>query len=260
MLISANIITYNESKNITTCVNALKDICDEVIVVDSLSTDNTTEIAKSLGAKIVIQEYLGDGQQKNIALDYAKYDWILSIDADEVPDDEMISSILKLKSEKIQEYDAYSFRRKNHIGDRWIKHCGWYPDICTRLYNKNTTKYQNISEHSHVEAENIKELPGNIIHHSFKNYDDLFYKANRHSTRGANILLDKGARVNRFSPIIHGFWAFIKKYFFQRGFIQGLNGLTIALSVSLTSYLKYAKFLEMKRSKSKSKSKSIWKA
>jgi len=255
MKITANIITLNEQHNIEECINSLKDVCDEIIVVDSNSSDETVAIALSLGAKIVLQEYLGDGFQKNVVLKHAAFEWILSIDADERLDDEMRDSIKKVK-EADSHPEAYSFKRKNYIGDRWIKYCGWYPDECIRLYNKNATKFKEVMGHSSVESKDVKLLDGNIIHYSYKNYHDLLNKTNRFSSRGAKMLLEKGKKANGFSPFLHFISAFFRKYFLQRGFMQGVDGLTISLTASINSYMKYAKLLEIQRGTNNSN--SIW--
>ncbi|SFV67359.1 glycosyl transferase, family 2 [hydrothermal vent metagenome] len=255
MKITANIITLNEEHNIKACIESLQDVCDEIIVVDSNSSDATVMIAKSLGAKIVMQEYLGDGFQKNVVLKYATYDWILSIDADERVDAQMSEAIQKVKSASIHP-EAYSFKRKNYIGDRWIKVCGWYPDRCTRLYNKNATKFKEVMGHSSVQSRDVKPLEGNIIHYSYKNYHDLLNKTNRFSSRGAKMLLEKDKKANGFSPFLHFMAAFFRKYFLQRGFMQGLDGLTISLTASINSYMKYAKLIEMRNAKESSQ--SLW--
>lgn len=255
MKITANIITLNEEHNIKACIESLQDVCDEIIVVDSNSSDETVMIAESLGAKIVVQDYLGDGFQKNVVLKHATYEWILSIDADERLDEEMKESIKKVKNASVHP-EAYSFKRKNYIGDRWIKYCGWYPDECTRLYNKNATKFKELMGHSSVETKDVKLLAGNIIHYSYKNYHDLLHKTNRFSSRGAKMLLEKNKKANGFSPFLHFMSAFFRKYFLQRGFMQGLDGLTISLTASINSYMKYAKLIEMRNSKNASQ--SLW--
>ena len=255
MKITANIITLNEEHNIKACIESLQDVCDEIIVVDSNSSDETVMIAESLGAKIVVQDYLGDGFQKNVVLKHAAYEWILSIDADERLDEEMKESIKNIKNTSAHP-EAYSFKRKNYIGDRWIKYCGWYPDECTRLYNKNATKFKELMGHSSVDTKDVKLLEGNIIHYSYKNYHDLLHKTNRFSSRGAKMLLEKNKKANGFSPFLHFMSAFFRKYFLQRGFMQGIDGLTISLTASINSYMKYAKLIEMRNSKNASQ--SLW--
>lgn len=255
MQITANIITLNEEHNIKACIESLSDLCNEIIVVDSNSSDKTVEIALALGAKVIMQDYLGDGPQKNVALKYASNDWILSLDADERLEEQMIQAIKNIMH--IEEHpDAYGFKRKNYIADRWVKHCGWYPDVCIRLYNKNVAKFKDVAGHSSVQANTVKILDGNIIHYSYKNYHDLLHKTNRFSSRGAKMLLDKGKKANGFSPFIHFMAAFFRKYFLQKGFLQGVDGLTISLTASINSYMKYAKLLEMIQSSDKSD--SLW--
>ena len=255
MKITGNIITLNEEHNIEACINSIKSVCDEIIVVDSNSSDKTVELAEALGAKVIAQAYLGDGPQKNVVLEHAQHDWILSLDADERLDDEMTTAILEVKT-KQQHPDANSFKRKNYIADRWIKQCGWYPDVCVRLYNKNNARFRDVAGHSGVEAKSVTLLTGNIIHYSYKNYHDLLYKTNRFSSRGAKMLMDKNRKTNGFSPFLHFMAAFFRKYILQKGFLQGLDGLTISLTASINSYMKYAKLIEMR--KSSKHTSSLW--
>jgi glycosyltransferase involved in cell wall biosynthesis len=147
--ITANIITLNEEKNIEAVIRSVQEVCDEVLVVDSLSTDKTCEIAHSLGAKIVKQKYLGDGPQKAFGEPLAKYDWILSIDADERLDLNAIEEIKKLDLDNTS-YDGFSFARKTYVGDNFIKL--WYPDRVTRLYNRTQCGYSKLKGHAKVEA------------------------------------------------------------------------------------------------------------
>ncbi|UTM57497.1 glycosyltransferase family 2 protein [Photobacterium sp. CCB-ST2H9] len=246
-MITGNIITLNESKNIVECIQSLQSVCDEIYVIDSLSSDNTVELARQHGAIVVEQPYLGDGIQKNVVLQHAKNDWILSIDADERLTPEAIEEIKALDLTSTS-FDAFAFKRRNYIGSRWIKHCGWYPDQCTRLYNKNKTRFADVKQHASVKAEHVKLLSHDIIHYSFENLGQLFAKPNRNfSTRAAKIMYKKGKRANAFSPFVHGLSAFIRKYLFQRGFLGGVDGMTVALSAAVNSYLKYAKLLEYQR-------------
>jgi glycosyltransferase involved in cell wall biosynthesis len=246
-MISANIITLNEEKNIQACIESVVQVCDQVIVVDSGSTDRTVDIARQMGAIVVEQQYLGDGFQKNIALNYVKNDWILCLDADERLHIDLIKFIknLDLSESKV---DAFAFRRRNMIGSRWIKHCGWYPDYCIRLYNSKKTKFAEVKQHAKVTSRNVICVKKDIIHYSFKNIGELFSKPGRNfSNRAAKIMYLKGTKVNSFSPLVHGLIAFVRKYLLQRGFLAGIDGVTVALSSSVNSYLKYAKLLELKR-------------
>jgi len=261
MKISGNIITLNEEKNIAACIESMQTVCNEIIVVDSGSTDNTIEIARSLGAIIVNQSYLGDGIQKNIALNHTQNTWVLSLDADERLTPEMTQAIQQLDLESTH-FEGFSFRRQNRIGNRWIKHCGWYPDRCIRLYNTDKTRFADVKQHASVQTYNVKNIDADIIHYSFKNIGELFAKPGRNfSGRAAKIMYAKGKRANSFSPFTHGLNAFIRKYIFQRGFMGGVDGMTVALSSAVNSYLKYAKLLEYQRDPSVTKQddfKNIW--
>ncbi|PSW19286.1 glycosyltransferase family 2 protein [Photobacterium sanctipauli] len=246
-MITGNIITLNESKNIVDCIKSLQQVCDEIFVIDSLSTDNTVELAQEMGAIVIEQEYLGDGIQKNVVLKHAKNDWVLTIDADERLTPEAAEEIKQLNLDSTQ-HDAFSMKRRNYIGNRWIKHCGWYPDRCTRLYNTKKTTFKNVKQHASVDAHNTKALQNDIIHYSFENLGQLFAKPDRNfSTRSAKIMYQKGRKANAFSPFLHGLSAFIRKYVLQTGFLGGVDGMTVALSSAVNSYLKYAKLLEYQR-------------
>lgn len=253
MKISGNIITLNEEKNIAACIESMQTVCDEIVIVDSGSKDNTVEIAKSLGAIVVHQPYLGDGIQKNVALDHTTHHWVLSLDADERLTPEMTKAIQQLDLDA-SSVEGYSFRRQNMIGSRWIKQCGWYPDRCIRLYDTNKTRFADVKQHSSVQAKSVKDINADIVHYSFNNIGELFAKPGRNfSGRAAKIMYAKGKKANAFSPFIHGLNAFIRKYIFQRGFLGGVDGMTIALSSAINSYLKYAKLLEYQRDPSVTK-------
>ncbi|KKA44689.1 glycosyltransferase family 2 protein [Salinivibrio sp. KP-1] len=246
-MITGVVITLNEEKNIKACIESLQQVCSDIVVVDSQSTDSTLAIAEQLGATVVTQAYLGDGLQKNVGLAHTDNQWILSIDADERLTEEAVQQIQALDLVNTA-HDAFAFRRRNHIGSRWIKQCGWYPDYCIRLYNKSKTRFAEVKQHAAVEAKNPKQLDCDLIHYSFENLGQLFAKPGRNfSGRAAKIMYKKGKRANAFSPFIHGLNAFIRKYLFQRGFLGGVDGMTVALSSAVNSYLKYAKLLEFQR-------------
>ena len=249
-MITGIIITINESNNIADCIQSLRQVCNEIIVVDSLSSDDTVTIAESLGAKVIVQSYLGDGIQKNVGLNYASNDWILSIDADERLTTEAVQAIQSLNLNSTS-HDAFAFRRRNYIGKRWIKQCGWYPDYCIRLYNQKKTRFADVKQHASVQAENPLRLNSDLIHYSFENLGQLFTKPGRDfSKRAAKIMYKKGKKAHAFDPALHGLNAFFRKYIFQRGFLGGVDGMTVSVSSAVNSYLKYAKLLEFQRDQS----------
>jgi len=247
-LISATIITLNEEENIKECIESVMQVCDEVIVVDSKSSDKTVEIAKSLGARVVVQEYLGDGLQKDFGVKFAKNEWILSIDADERLDVDMVEDIKKLDLN--QPYDAYAFRRKNFIGNRLQKI--WYPDYVIRLYNKNKCRYLPVRGHSKVDSKNLKKLNSHILHYTYKDLSDMARKIDKFSHRSALMMFEKRKKVTFLDPPLHGFMAFFKKYFLKKGFLYGIDGLSISLFSGFNAYLKYAMLIEMYQNEAKS--------
>jgi len=246
-VITGIVITLNEQEKIVSVIENLKNVCDEIIVVDSQSNDETPNLAKSLGAKVICQPYLGDGYQKNIGIPHAKNDWILSLDADEQLDKDAIKTIKNLKIDTFNSDMSFEISRKTYIGNRWIKYCGWYPDKCVRLFNRKTARWKETIAHSQVIGAEICPLDGHIIHHSFLDYSDMFHKANRFSNRAAKQILESSKKVGPFSPFFHGLSAFIKTYFLKRGILDGVDGLTASIYISLCSYLKYAKTLEARK-------------
>ena len=245
--ISGIITTLNEEKNIVGAIQSLQQICDEVIVVDSFSTDNTVEVAKQAGAKVYQQSYLGDGIQKNVALKYVKNLWVISIDADERLTPELVKKMEETDFEHTP-YNGFALRRRNYIGSRWVKSCGWYPDFLVRLYRHDKLRFPEVKQHATVSTINTQRWKADLIHFRYKNIGELYAKPGRnYSTRGAKILYLKGKRANALSPIWHGTTAFLVNYFVRGGIWGGIDGLTLTKSIATNSYLKYAKLLEYQR-------------
>lgn len=244
MKITANIITLNEEKNIEEVIKSVQTVCDEVIVVDSLSSDKTCEIAQSLGAKVIKQEYLGDGPQKAVGEPIATYDWILSIDADERLDTNAIEAIKKLDLENTP-YDGFSFARKTYVGDNFIKL--WYPDRVTRLYNREKCGYSKIMGHAKVEAKNICDLDADMLHYSYEDYVQMIRTTEKFIKRGAQISYENGKRASVFDPFIHGVGALFKALILKGGVFHGIHGWNVAVISAFSSYMKYALMLEMQK-------------
>ena len=244
--ITATIITLNEEHNIEACIRSAQQICDEVVVVDSQSSDATREIAQSLGAKVYLQPYLGDGFQKNHCLQYATNDWVFSLDADE-----RISPALAEEIERVElgrgGVEAYMLRRKSFIGNRWIKYCGWYPDRLSRLFNRHKTRFSAVMGHASVETKRRAELRGEIIHYAYPDFHAYEQQLNRFSTRGARMMFDAGKKVSPLAPFGHGLFTFLKAYLLKRGFLGGTDGLTVSTMMAHYAFMKYAKLLEMQR-------------
>jgi glycosyltransferase involved in cell wall biosynthesis len=245
-LITANIITLNEEKNIEEVIRSVQGICDEIFVVDSQSSDRTCEIAEFLGAKVVVQPYLGDGPQKAFGAPLAKNDWILSIDADERLDANAITAIEAIDLESTP-YDAFSFKRKTFVGKYFIK--VWYPDRVTRLYNRQRCRYNQVIGHAKVETENVLNLDADFLHFSFENYSHLIRTTEKFASRGAKMLFEKGKRASWYDPYTHGFSSLFKKLVLKGGMFQGTHGWNVSMISGFHSYLKYVLLLELQEKK-----------
>jgi glycosyltransferase involved in cell wall biosynthesis len=242
MNITANIITLNEEKNIKECILSVQEVCDEVLVVDSLSSDKTCEIAESLGAKVIKQKYLGDGAQKAFGAPLAKNEWILSIDADERLDKNAIKAIKELDL-KNTSYDAFSFARKTFVGKQFIKL--WYPDRVTRLYNRTKCSFSTAGGHAKVETDNVKALSADMLHYSYENYSHMIKTTHKFITRGARLAYQDGKRASVYDPFTHGMGALFKALILKGGAFHGINGWNVAVISAFSSYMKYALILEM---------------
>lgn len=237
MLISATIVTLNEERNIARAIQSLT-CADEIVVVDSGSTDRTREIAAQLGARVIEETWRGYAAQKNFAACSAMHDWILSIDADEQLTPELASEIGALKKAGASR-DAYRFPRLAQYLGRWIHHSGWYPDRKVRLYDRRKGKWAGEYVHESVRVEgSIGELQSNLLHFTCASLSDHLHTLDRYTSLAAK-------EVKRPVPFYRLIgappWTFFRTYFLQRGFLDGRQGLAIAWMAALYTFLKYAK-------------------
>ena len=241
--ISACIISYNEEQKIEDCLKSLEGVVDEIIVVDSLSTDKTKEIIKKYTDKIYDQKFLGHVEQKNLAVEKAGNDWILSLDCDERLTDELKKSILKIKN-NIENADAYRVARRTFYVYRWLNHC-WYPDLKVRLFNRKTAKWGGTNPHDRVEVAgtNIVTLDGDMQHYSFNSISEHIQTLDSFTEIGANEIIKKNKKVSIISPWTHGLWTFLKLYVFKKGFMDGYAGLVVSVLSGMHAFVKYNKVL-----------------
>ncbi|MFK5912909.1 MAG: glycosyltransferase family 2 protein [Woeseiaceae bacterium] len=241
--ISACIISYNEEKKIEGCLKSLEGIVDEIIVVDSLSTDRTIEITKKYTDKIFEQKFLGHIEQKNLAITKASHDWILSLDCDEQLTEELKQSILDVKN-NLEKSDAYKVARRTFYVYRWLNYC-WYPDKKIRLFNKNTAHWAGTNPHDHIQlsGNKITTLNGDLLHYSFDSISEHIQTLDSFTEIGANEIIRKNKKVNILSPWTHGIWTFLKLYLFKRGFMDGYAGLVVAVLSGMHAFVKYNKVL-----------------
>ena len=241
--LSAVIITFNEQKNIGRCIESLKDIVDEIVVVDSFSTDKTQEICQKYSVKFVQHAFEGHIEQKNWAITQASYPHILSLDADEAIDSTLKSSILKIKENWM--HDGYSMNRLTNYCGKWIYHCGWYPDTKLRLWDSRKGKWGGDNPHDKFELfdknQSIMQLDGDILHYSYYNLEDHYKQVTYFTDILANAQYKKGKKapliILIFSPIVK----FIKDYIIKKGFLDGKEGFTICRISAYATFLKYKK-------------------
>lgn len=241
--LSVIIITKNEEDAISNCLASVR-WADEIIVVDSGSTDKTVEICKSHGAKILITEdWHGFGCQKNRALSLATCDWVLSIDADETVTEKLRYEIQK--SIRFSEpHVAFRIPRNSSYCGQFIRYSGWSPDYVTRLFPRLGSKFSDDLVHERVLFEGaIQTLVEPLIHTSYINLEEVLEKTNRYSSAGADMLLAKGKNSSLRSAILHGIWAFIRTYFLRLGVLDGRMGFILAISNAETTYYRYLKLM-----------------
>jgi len=247
MHITAVIITHNEESNILRCLNSVQDVADEIVVVDSLSTDHTEDICNSFNVKFVKQEWLGYSEQKNFANSLASYDWILSIDADEELSDELKHSILKYKNKHIPHDMAFSMNRLTNYCGHWIRHCGWYPDRKIRIWNRNVGKWKGEIHETIEFSSEIKEkvLHGDLLHYSFTSSYEFENQQFKFAKMRGEQYFQKGKKHASFYMVVSPIFAFVQHYFFQLGFLDGRDGLHICWISAKATKLKYKTLKEL---------------
>ena len=249
--LSVVVIVKNEARNIGVCLRSVA-FADEIVVLDSGSTDGTPQIARSLGASVTIDsDWQGFGVQKNRALALATCDWVLSIDADERVSRELQSAIRHAIGAPA--FDVYCFPRSSSYCGQFMRRSGWYPDYVTRLFRRGSARFSDDLVHEKVIAsERVGKLQPPLLHESFRNFEAVLDKTNRYSTAGAQMLFDKGRNASLGKAVGHGLWAFLRTYFLQLGMLDGRMGLVLAISNAEGTYYRYLKLWLLQRNASAS--------
>jgi glycosyltransferase involved in cell wall biosynthesis len=238
--LSAIIITKNEASNIGACLESVA-FCDERIVVDCDSNDDTTKIARAAGATVVSHAWAGFGAQKNFALAQARGEWVLSIDADErvsAPLAAEISSTIASTSAK----NGYEIARLSTFLGRQMRHSGWFPDYVLRLFRREKARFSDDLVHEKVVCEGpIGRLAGLLDHHPVLRLEDAIARVDNYSTAGAAMLAASQRRVSFASGITHGVWSFIRAYIWRLGFLDGREGFLLAVANAEGTYYRYMK-------------------
>ena len=246
--ISVSIITKNEESNIKRCLNSVKWV-DEIIVVDSGSTDGTLEICKNYHCKIIETEWLGFGRTKQIGVNAATNDWVLSIDADEEVSDKLKDKILELVQST--QFHAFNIKRVSYYLKKRIQYSGWQTDYPLRLFNKKYGNFNDASVHESVviDGENTSTIQALLYHYPYQSISSHISKINLYTQLGAQKLFDKGKGTTLIYAVLSGIVKFIKMYLIKKGFLDGKEGLILAILSGFSSTLKYFKLWSLWKAK-----------
>jgi glycosyltransferase involved in cell wall biosynthesis len=243
--ISAVIITLNEERNIGRCLDSLMSVADDIVVVDSFSTDFTENICLERGVRFIKRKFTTYSEQKNFAVSQARYDHILSLDADEYLSAELLQSILVIKETWTTE--AFRMNRLSSYAGKWVRHGSWYPNRQLRLWHRNFGKWNKSNPHEVVEVmpgTPVIQLKGNLMHRSYENATAALYKIELYSRLYAESNAGK-KKVSVLGIFFHSGWAFFKSYFYKLGFLDGYAGLAVAKISSAHTFFKYARLYEV---------------
>lgn len=246
--LSVVIITFNEERNIGRCIDSVLPVADEVLVLDSHSTDNTCAIAVAKGARVVQQPFAGYIQQKNDALALAQFDLVLSLDADEALDEHLQQSILSAKKNNMAA--GYTMNRCTYYCGRFIRHGAWYPDRKLRLFSRQLAQWGGTNPHDKVEfhsPQTTTHLAGDILHYSYYTMEEHIAQNNKFSTIAAESYFSLGKRTSLFRIWFNPCWAFFSGFILRGGFLDGFYGYVIARNVAHLTFMKHSKLYLLQR-------------
>lgn len=248
--ISAVIITLNEERNIDRCLQSIEKVVDEIIIIDSYSSDKTVEICKKYNARIIQHPFENYSKQKNFGAKQTTFDYILSMDADEALSKELKQSIIAAKH--YWEFDAYFFNRYTNFCGKWIRYSGWYPDRQLRLWDKRKGLWDGSPIHEKVKMQKSSEigfLNGDLLHFSFYTIQEHINQINKFSELKAEELFKQCKKAGILTLILSPFTKFIKHYIVKLGFMDGFYGFVISVNSAHSTFLKYAKLRQKYKSK-----------
>lgn len=247
MKISAVIITFNEARNIGRCLESLAGIADEIVVVDSFSTDDTENICRARGARFIQHNFEGYIEQKNWALAQAHYPLVLSLDADEALGEQLRASILAVKNDV--QYEGYTMNRLTNYCGQWIRHSGWYPDRKLRLFDRRKGQWGGTNPHDRVDMQpgsRVAHLDGDLLHYSYYSVDEHIERARKYADIAARAMYTQGKRASWLQIIASPAAKFIRNYLLKRGFFDGRAGWTICKIAALETFWKYRNLRRMR--------------
>jgi glycosyltransferase involved in cell wall biosynthesis len=241
--LSVIIITKNEAANIRACVESVS-WADEILVVDSGSSDATVEICRESGAQIFVHDWPGFGAQKNRALSYATHEWVFSIDADERVTPELRDAIQAVLAKQNDEHAAYEISRLSSYCGRFMRHSGWYPDHIVRLFKRGAARFSDDLVHEHLLVEgSVGLLDGELLHYSFESLEQVLNKVNQYSSAGAVMMHRRGRQATLSGAVLRGLWSFVRTYVLRAGFLDGREGFMLAVSNAEGTYYRYLKLM-----------------
>lgn len=245
--LSVIIITKNEAENIRACVESIA-WADEIIVVDSGSSDKTVDICRELGASVYVHDWPGFGMQKNRALNYASHAWVLSIDADEQVTVQLRSAIQAVLDNRDGKCAAYRISRLSSYCGRFMRHSGWYPDHIVRLFKRDAASFSEDLVHERLQVNGkIGLLDGELLHYAYQDIEEVLDKINSYSTAGATMHARRGVRVSLSGAVLRGIWSFVRTYFLRAGFMDGREGFMLAVSNAEGTYYRYLKLMQLNK-------------
>lgn len=251
--ISVCVISFNEEKNIEECLKSVT-WADEIILVDSYSTDRTVELAKQYTSIIMPKVWSGYSDAKNYALQNASNEWILSLDADERVTQELREEIIEVINEGSRRYTGYKIARRAYFLGKWIKHCGWYPGYVVRLFRKDAGNFSKSRVHEKLDVTGeIATLKHDLLHFTDDNLLHYFNKFNKYTSLAADDLEEKGTPFRVWYLVIKPTYTFFKMFILRRGFLDGLHGFILSILSSAYVFTKYAKLWELELSKTNKK-------
>jgi glycosyltransferase involved in cell wall biosynthesis len=240
------IITYNEADNIQGVLDTVK-WADDIVVVDACSADRTVEIARSYTERVFVRVWPGFVAQKNFAIEQARHEWVLSLDADERLSPALQEELQRLCATGMQA-DAYYVARRAYFLGHWITHSGWYPDYKLRLFRKSRARWHGGEVHESVRVTGtVGYLRGDLLHYTYRDLSHNLQTIDRYSTFGAQKLFAAGKRACWYDVTLRPVLTFFKKYLLCRGFQDGYAGLFIAVLTSYSNFAKYAKLWELQQ-------------
>lgn len=242
--LSVIVITHNEEPNITECLKSVA-WANEILVVDANSTDRTVELAKQLGARVYVKEWLGFAAAKNFALEQATNDWVLWLDADERVPSELAKEIQDILQSKTVSHNSFEIARRAYFLGKWVKHCGWYPGYVTRLFRRDSARFSNVRVHERLEIDGTTgRLKNDLIHYTDRNLFHYFEKFNRYTSLAVEDFWSSGKKFSLYDLLVRPPFTFFRMYLLRQGYLDGLHGFILCVLSAVYVFVKYAKLWE----------------